>query len=410
MRIAVLSFLLAGATGYAVARFAGGKPEVAGRLPSAGGVNAEKRSRVERWEGSDLTAWAIRNPGYSGAADDGWEEWSEEELRRALDDGVRDPDWVQRPSSSGDVIRGMFGEWLRRNPDRALEWFESLVSDTMKHHLGSTLAMNWPKNRRSDGLKFVIDHRDVFDSGGTTSSGELIKGAVEEAAARGPQALLELFASLKENQLDPRYSSGWKFPAGFDFAALFEGAPKVPLFYAPAWIAQNREQAFDHLVAKGAANNGSIPLEAMFRDLLPGTGAVDVPGCMERATWIAGRLEDLPEEHRVAVAAKMVSGFDTPELLGAFTKGITDEAIRAQTATGAMEKMTAGGVAPTLAYLETAGNPEWRVQVLDALSENHGLAWKLTPVAEGELRAKLAGWNLSPGRTDEIINHFKRER
>ncbi|HVJ46384.1 MAG TPA: hypothetical protein VM511_08375, partial [Luteolibacter sp.] len=91
MRLLLLALISVLAAGFAGVKLAGSKQ----REAVSEKFRSEDRSgeRTKRWRAGDLNAWASDRKSKDPFAND-WKDWSDGELRKALDDGVRDPEVV----------------------------------------------------------------------------------------------------------------------------------------------------------------------------------------------------------------------------------------------------------------------------------------------------------------------------
>jgi hypothetical protein len=410
VRRLVILFSLAGIIGFTGARLVGGKAAALVAMES----DSHRRAGPARlWETDDLARWARTRTMPEGKND--WQEWSDEELRAAMDLAVKDPGMALGMSSESQVLAALFEESLKRDFDGAIDWFEGLVADAVKRNLGPTLAVNWPEERAAEGLEYVIANRDFFETGGGTSSGPIIKDAIEAAAKRGAAELDALFGKLRENQLDPRYADGWEFPENFDFKGLMEGgetrllAEKGNLFFAGIWMRRDREAAFGSLVMDGLAKQRKLP--NLFYDLLPTNGEALIGAAWERARWLGGKLGELPDQ-RQEVGEKVIRDLvRSPAAMADFTQALADESDRLALSTEAMRRMVDKGPEQMLEFLAGVDQGELGMELLrtiDVLSPDFiGRKWRLDEALEAMLRKKLTAWEIAETRADEIVENLK---
>ncbi len=409
----LLALISASVAGYAGVKLAGGKH----REIASGKFRSEERNeaRTKRWSAGDLRTWAANGRSPLDPFADEWKDWSEGELKAALDQGVTDPAAVNALSDGRRIIGAIFGEWVRRNPDEAIRWLESLKSESMRRSFSGVLAMNWPVDRAAEGLAYVIAHRDDFASRDTISSGPIVTLAINEAAKLGPDAVGRLFGVLRENRLDPRYSKDWEFPVGFDFLKLMEH-PETGLlkatFFSGVWMDRNPDEAFRYLVAEREIED--VPVGNFFTDVLPANDAERLEKASARARWLSGKLAELTADKQSAIVDGMSGRYMDPAVLGNFAGGLADDAQRDRIVSKSlqvlMKQSWMDSVAPIVELIEAAGDESWRLDTLESLkTPGRSGAWFVTKEDEQLLREKLTGWNAPPERVETIMNHLKAQ-
>lgn len=373
-------------------------------------VGRGQDSLKRRWESQDFKKWALARE----SADE-WKEWSNEELRTAMDLAVKNPGMALRGSTQGAVLTALFEEYLKRDFDGALVWFGGLVSDVVRQNLAHAITSNWPAERAEEGLDFVIANRDWFESAGGTASGRIIHGAVELAAMRGADDMDDLFGKLRENRLDPQYSDGWKFPENFDFRRLMAGpetqllAEKGNLFFAGIWMGRDREQAFDSLVADGLADDRKLP--RLFSDVLPTNGEARIDEARERARWLSEKFNELPEKRQEAGVQVIRDLVRSPAAMADFTQGLTDESDRRALSAEAIKRMVDKGPKPMLAFLQEIEDGSLGVGLfveIDVITNTYsGRRWSLDDESESLLRKRFTEWKIPEAQANEIVGKLR---
>ena len=415
---APLIFLATLLLGFTVARIRRVVPVEAGDT-TLNQVRSSTR-RAERWQPEDFAKWFRRPQGFQGEwqvnpLENDLKDWSNEEIRAALDQGLSDPECVLPLGASNELMGLLFGEWTTRDFDAALAWFESIPSESRKSGLSGFLGLHWPKDRAADGLEYVFKHRDLFKTRQMVCYGPLVASAISAAAVLGPGSVDEVLKQLRENQIDPRYSSGWQFPPGFDFKAL-AASPEASIMlekgrslFAAAWLEQDRNAAFDFLLADGKAYTGDVAT-SFYLYLAPVGANAEHEATAERTKWLAGKLIGLDADQRRQVALRGVNVLAmVPDALAGFTVALNDPEDRQAVATAALARLMKDSLESSLSYLEEAVKPEERLDLLETFEVDSYLQW-FSAGQEALLRERLAAWNAPPERIEAIIRHRKEVR
>lgn len=405
-----LVFVTAAALGFAGAMlWQPGPPAVTN---PAQRQNPAVSRHLKSWQTDEFIHWVRQPADFSidHSPGDELSDCSDDELRTALDQGLADPASMLTLSPASELLHRLLGTLTERNPAAALAWFESISSPTRQSELAGTLGAHWPPTRAAEGLDYVFKHRGLFETENGTSSGHLIRKAIEAAAARGPAAVAEVLGQLRDNRLTPRYTEGWKFPPGFDFAGLAATPEARSLgqgygFFAGAWMSQNRDEAFTHLVASG---DEKISIKGLFADLVPQNSAINHEAAAERAKWLAAKLGGLDAERRRQLALGGVEALaDSPAAIAGFTVSLTNMTDRDAVARAAATRLLQEALEPSLAYLEAACDPAQRLDLLESIDVDQYRGWFPQGPSETQLREKLAAWNASPERIESILNHLR---
>lgn len=372
--------------------------------PSERWTKREER-RVVRWQADDFEKWATGAARLSGPFSGKWKEWSDEELRAALDEGVKDPGAAMDLTPERKVMSALLGEWMRRDPDSALAWFEGMVSESMRWGLVSSVSENWPPDRAEEGLEYVIAHRDWFESDDSSGSARLIRGVIDEAAKEGAEAVGELLGKLRENRLDWQFGDGWQFPPDFDFSALAkhpEVAGMKTMFFAGIWMSRDPEGAFAHLI--GGVPPGDAKVRGLFNDVLPRNGPAKREEAAARVDWLTEKIRSLPDGERTEIASRISMAIDDPETRGRFVGGVDDEAARKAVIPESMDLMGRRGARELLSFVDHAFEGEARLDALEDMKP--GVMRDASEAARAVLEAKLAEWNAPPDRARMIMEKF----
>lgn len=400
MRVILFAFLGAAVAGFLAAKLL--SDERGTEVVELEGQR-DREIRKERWKSETFAAWASEKANAFDPFSSEWNEWSDKEIRDALDAGIVDPRAASNLSDERRIIGALFGEWMKRHPDEAILWMENLKSDSMRRSLIPIVGRNWPTDQRVEGLAYVIAHRDWFESNNGTASGELIRGAIDDAAKKGPDAVGELFGKLRENRLDPRYAKGWEFPPDFDFVKLMEH-PETRLlktyFFSGIWMSRSPDEAFHHLVASRKPEE--VQVGYLFVDMLPTNGPKRSEEAASRAEWLGRKMESLDAEDQRVIARKVSEQLNDVAAQGRFAGSLSDETLRKEIVASSLKNSAKGGIGSILTFVENAGEGEQRIDILEAFEKPKGV-WVFPTESEEMLRRKLAEWNAPPERMENII-------
>ncbi|QJE95457.1 hypothetical protein [Luteolibacter luteus] len=419
LRLLVI-FFLAGAIGWASARRVSPEPPISGK-PTSVRVDAPKKAAPPRTP-EELARWTrertglVTDLGYSYGSEPPLTDWSTDELRAALAQGITDPA-VVRYGSASKALHALMSEWTRRDPDAAWEWLQQLPSAVMRAMLGSALAKAWPADRAEEAFGFVVEHPDYFAYDGGYSYSPIIQKSFESAAARGPDAVDALMDLIQKNGMQYPIE-GMKFPAGFDFAACARSPVTAAFlkragkhFFADAWMNQSPEEAFDGIIALNR-ENGTPITSGLFLGLKR-LNEKEPEVMAERARRIGAQTGSLSSEEQALIiqaAAKDLSG--EPALLRAYTNAIPDAETRAVANLTAASLMVSKDVPQALIFLEAGSAPETRLDLLEeylTARPKDAFGW-INGADEQGIRQTLTTWNASPERIDDLIKIIKRQK
>lgn len=405
---AVLAFVISLAAGFLMARSGQLVPDRPSAEKAASPIATV--SKKERWQRENfLNALKVeRGTRWEPLYVEEFKQWTTSEIDTAVNEGLSMPERLLQYGRANEMLNALLCEWIRRDLDGALKWFEKLPADGMRNQFGHCLAAAWPKERAEEGLEYVFAHPRMFDRANGTSSGSIIQLAIEKAAEKGAAAVADVLARVTEHQLTPRYAEGWKFPGDFDFAKLAASPQAVELgqghaFFAGVWMSRNREQAFGQL-----SGDAKVSMKDLFADVMPQNGAIDHTAASERAKWLAGRLDQLDEERsRVLVAQAVETFVDSPDTLSAFTVSLNNDEQRRDFSAKAVHSLAQKSMQSAMAYLEATEPPEQRLAVLETLQADPYRSWLPNKAWEQSVREKLTSWNASPERADAIVKQLK---
>jgi hypothetical protein len=376
--------------------------------------------RAESWSSGHFLGWIRKDESQRGynltpnpVAED-LDGWSDDELRAALDEALADPSGALASGQAHTVTGWLIAEWMSRDPDGVVRWFEGLGSEAKKRRLAGSLGSHWPNDRAEEGLAMVIRNREFFDSSSGVSSWAFVQLAIGSAAQRGPAAVDAVLARLRTFQLDPRYGSPTSFPEGFDFPALAASPAAAAFvaegnaFFAGQWMKEDPEGAFgyfkQYLTLQGESRVGML-----FHDVLPRSGPVDLDAAKVRAEWLASNLAPLELDDRAKIARDAVGDLsEHPAVLGGFVAALEDPEVRADVSRAAAIRLLDSGIGTAMDFFEAAGDEGERLLLLEkaTLDRPEWRAW-IREKDERVLRERLAAWNTPPERVEAIVRSVK---
>lgn len=141
-------------------------------------------------------------------------DWTDEEIRAALDASLSDPDFVFDEYNPAGLL---LGEWMKRDLAAAVAWFDQLESRSAQSRLALPLSHRWPADQAEQGFAYVRGHRELFPA---SSDWAILVKTLESRAAQGASAVEDLLKILREEKFEVGFLTPVRFPAGFDFARL----------------------------------------------------------------------------------------------------------------------------------------------------------------------------------------------
>ncbi len=362
------------------------------------------------WTTGDFLASArkqslqAKQPGFNPLAEK-LADWTDEEIIAALNASLHDPDFAL-PSGAASGLDGLLlGEWMQRDLDAAIAWFDRLESVSTKSRLASALSYRWPADKSEQGLAFVLANRVLFPE---TTAWSILTKVLEGRAKQGPAAVENFLRTLREEKIEFSSEAPGHFPDHFDFATLangdefqqlWESGDAKPLILA--WHSQNRDQAFDWLV-----ENHGVKSLAAIASLADG----DVLG---NAKWLGGKVEALDAKQRGEFLEEMRETWTVhPTNLVAFAEGIADPGVLAEARLLGVQSVFAGQTHQMMPLLESIEDPAERIAILEnarpsALFSRYPDYRRFDVSNESFLRRKLAEWHASDARIESIISRFK---
>jgi hypothetical protein len=336
-------------------------------------------------------------------------DWSTAEIRSALEEFLVSPDCAIE-SEDGIYIAGLLaGEWMRRDMDAALRWFESIPSETVRGDLSVYVSQYWPQERAAEALAYVVAHPDLFSGFGGASSYRIVLRSLSSAATRGVKEFTECLALAQANGL-PVHTEGVPLPEDFDFAALAESdeirklaTEKGKYFFAEAWLKKDREAAFAAIAALAEENKTNPARSLVALD----QGPVPAEELKARIDLYTGWLQDREPAERDGMLESTVRQFSIrPAAIHALAESLQDPAQREQVHLHALAGVRDLGVAEAMKHLDTFREPADRLDLLESF-EAKPLAYfprgKMNAKQEENFRKTLESWGADAQRSDRIV-------
>lgn len=338
----------------------------------------------------------------------GMAEWTDAELRAALNESLTDPDFAL-PNGGGDsAVSALLGEWMKRDFKAVMAWFDSVESRTLQEKLSSHLTLQWPVERAEEGLDFVIAHREWFSD---YKGWAIAAKCVTHQAEKGPLAVADMIRKLRELTLDGNTGNRLELPDGFDFLSLV----KQPVFreswegnglaktLMKSWFAQNREEAF----AWTLEDRGAAALADDFARRNLTDDQLD-------HEWFGGKFAAMngQQQEEVINSCKEMWIFN-PRHLITFTKEIHDPEVLARVRGIAAQSIFAGKTMDAMPVIESIPGVEQRLELLESATPDPYFNTidrprRFDEVSETQLRKKLAEWQVGEARTEAIVSRYKQ--
>lgn len=354
------------------------------------------------WTESDFTADALRNRDlYYGSKERGIEKWSDAELRAALDASLREPECMATSGSSGGIQAAaiLLGEWMKRDLDGALAWFEQVKPETARDRMAFGLDVMWPEEEAERGLVYFREHPELKGPG----SSYVFNNAALLIAKRGPAAFADFLEQASPEER--RYlGSTWQesFPPGFDFSSLMETKTMQEMLDARQgytllrmWQKQNPDQVMAYLIENDRTN------------MLLGMVRSDYRNREKAMEWIGSKIDSMDAESRAKVVAQAKQEMSNePAMLRNIADATRDPALQESLRREGLRLMFYGNTAEGLKFLDKIALPSQRIEMLEALAPidaNTRRGRSIQPPEADVLRQKLREWNADEARIDTII-------
>lgn len=367
------------------------------------------RKPEPRWSPGEFRSHVLdlvvlrQQPGYDPLAEV-LAGWSEAEIRAALDEGLEDPECVLPGGSGVAAMDALFGEWMERDLESAIAWFDGIKIDPARVRMASGLSYRWPAGHADRGLEFVLTHRDIFVD---SSPWSILAKNFEASARSGADALGRMLERVSDEGLDLRFGDTTFLPADFDYSAFVRTGGFLKTRDEPAvsallsgWMVQDRDAAFDWLIE----NKGPSGLV----EFLPESREAQ----LENWEWLGAKVGTLDEENRESLLAALEPAWRQDSIAGdRFAEGIEDPELRDEVHGIGARVILRGAVEPAIRSLEKIEDPAKRVTILLAMERaGDPLAGSFRqPVSESTaalLREKLAEWQADEDQINAILKEL----
>jgi hypothetical protein len=144
--------------------------------------------------------------------------WTEAEIIQALNEALRTPDCVARSGSHGNLRWKLFIAWMKKNPDAAVAWIETLKSAEVRDGFIREAIRQWPKDRLMEGVDFLIARHW---QPGSYYSEPFIRSAFESEAAKSSADFQRLLDRFHQARIESLLES-INLPPEFDFRSLIQ--------------------------------------------------------------------------------------------------------------------------------------------------------------------------------------------
>jgi hypothetical protein len=373
------------------------------------GTTREAGAASPKWEQRDFIAAFLAPHNRNGSRyAEALSDWSVEELRSALDECMHGPE-ATLSLVRLDIFPQLMGNWMKREPDAVLAWFDGIDPPVLRRRVAYHLASLWPVERADEGFAYFLAHRDLFDPDSTTFQDKVIRARANE----GPDAV---FAALQQFHAEKVLAPDVKFelPDGFDFASLLardldalvtdKEQARADSGYRNlfrellilSWYAQDREQAFDWLLKEQGVDGLEVISTSTEKE--------------DHFKWLSGKIAELaPEQQDEFLATNREKWLYEMGNLLSFAAGTTDPALRKKLEAFAVDGVAYGNIEPTLAVI--AANPDLgrRLEILEQTPIGPRPDKRRSSFYDGEyLRKTLGEWGAEPARIDAIIARFQQ--
>lgn len=336
-------------------------------------------------------------------------DWSTDEIRAALEASAKSADALYEVTLGRSVESSLMAEWMRRDFDGAMGWFEGQDSDYVKKRMLPLLSQQWPKERGLEAIDFALRYRGLH---GWNSPGRFFSTGLNKAAEGGPAAVNEVLRRLRENGVEMSEVRELEFPPGFDFRTFIGGEEFAHLkenrrgfAFAEAWSFQDPEGACRWLKEEGGGIPALISLAAWEDD---GSAA-------PRLRWLGGELSNWSEKEQDEFFRQgaLRQLFRDPDAQITMAEGAKDPAMAERIRKMGIQAMYEGAVGPGLRVLGSIPDPARRIELLMEVEpktdSGNQMAERLYPQNEITLRAKLREWNATEAQTETILERFGKK-
>ena len=185
---------------------------------------------------------------------------------RAVISGVMDTVWGTLSAEDQGRLEALIGEWALRDADAALAWARSLRQPQQREVGLTSIAAALAESDPHRAFDIYAEQERVTLWLGREKIEKLISTLSKEATMQGPQALLDLFRRIPENDTNGVMGLGIDYPEGFDYAAMLDGLaesgigihgpgedsskPFEPQSPLRRWAVKDPDAAFSYFLSK----------------------------------------------------------------------------------------------------------------------------------------------------------------
>ena len=408
MKRVMLTFAIALCLGALVGYFSRSSARQAREMETKRSVR-EERAEVKEWSGDDLlklTADGMRENREkgNGPLTDRLADWSTDELRAALEESVKSPDAMFRNTPGSRVEYALMAEWMKRDHEAAVAWFEGVESDYARARMALTITGAWPKEDAMAGLDFYMKHRALH---GQWQPFSLHANVFNQAAASGPAALEEVLRRYGKEMIHLNSQIDLAFPEGFDFRTLVAGEEFKKLEkrgqispLVSEWSDRDPAGAFSWMMEQGGMERASSMAGMYGKEP------------EQRLKWLGGEMSGWSAEQREELAESALSSWRSkPEALKYLAEGVKDPALAEELRVHSIQAIYYQGRAQqALEVLGGIPDPARRIELLltTERAAGGGDAPPLSAAGEHTMRTLLPEWNATPEQIETIIQRFKQ--
>ena len=331
-------------------------------------------------------------------------DWTSGEITDALNASLTDPACILHNGAGEGLANFLLAEWMRRDFDAALAWFDQLEPRSVKSSLIQKIGNLWPADKSEEGLAFVRANLSL-----SSGSDQILVNILGSRARQGAGAVEDLLKIMREEKIHFDVSQPIDFPADFDFSALAESEEFQTLWdrqgctmFMRGWFGQDKDAAYDWLLE----NHGVESLSSNM--LMPPDG--NYQGYFK---WMGGRIESLDPARRVEyVDHNRQDWLKFPDRLPSLADNITDPVLLGELRTIGVQSLHGGNAVSVVPLLEGIDDPARRIEMLETTPppdmDRTFLSRGFTSGDEALLRRALVEWNAAPERIEAIIARFKK--
>lgn len=350
-------------------------------------------------------------------------DWNPEELRRALEESLRDPNSLIYGSVEAKATGALMTALMSRDMDAFKDWFGAIRSEMAGHIMARLAAEACPVDRAEEWLAYSMQHPEAFLSFGRLQSNGVSGKALQAAALRGPAEMEALITVLGKAGVDFHTSDqeenfdlgrNMEFPPGFDFSALAKmpGGSRFWKGHLPAfvlgWLRQNPDEAFATMAAYDP-----FPGREPYFAFVPRSRPAPLPDG-DLVAVLGNKIGTLDEIRRKAAIDQEADLLTAdPKIYDRFTQALPDGASQRQAHEFAVRAVNTMGIEAVMPHLEALGTPEERVAFLEGMEVSGQLVGAHSGMTNGEeadLRGRLAEWRATPEQIEAIVNKIEKAR